>query len=128
VRRCPAIRWGLRLSVDNLYNHLKRLRCLCLRTWPNGDEGLIMKSSREWIGRPGAAQQLQELGQRVRALRLARGLSQNDLARPYSRAYMSLLEAGGISPSPRAIETLATRLGVHPEAFVSRGGPSEMSR
>jgi transcriptional regulator with XRE-family HTH domain len=58
-----------------------------------------------------------ELGQRVRALRLSRGLSQADLARPYSRAYVSLLESGGIDPSPRALETLAGRLGVSPDAL-----------
>jgi transcriptional regulator with XRE-family HTH domain len=58
-----------------------------------------------------------ELGRRVRALRLSRGLSQADLARPYSRAYASLLESGGIDPSPRALESLAGRLGVSPDAL-----------
>ena len=77
-----------------------------------------MKSSREWIGRPRAEEQLHELGQRVRAVRLARGLSQRDLAGPYSRAFVSLLEAGGIAPSPRAIQTLAARLGIDPEALI----------
>ena len=87
-----------------------------------------MKSSREWIGRRRAEEELHELGQWVRALRLARGLSQNDQARPYSRAFVSLLEAGGISRSPRAIETLAARLGVHPQVLTARRGPSEMSQ
>jgi transcriptional regulator with XRE-family HTH domain len=86
-----------------------------------------MQSSRKWIGRPRAGEELQKLGQRVRALRLARGLSQNELAQPYSRAFVSLLEAGGIAPSPRAIETLAARLGIDPEALIGGEGPCEMS-
>lgn len=60
-----------------------------------------------------------ELGRRIRALRLARGLSQEDLAGPYSRAYVSLIEAGGIQPSERGIQTLAERLGVEPSAIVA---------
>jgi transcriptional regulator with XRE-family HTH domain len=64
-----------------------------------------------------------ELGQRVRALRLSRGLSQADLARPYSRAYVSLLESGGIDPSPRALETLAARLGVSPDVLMRQRLP-----
>ncbi len=52
------------------------------------------------------------LGRRIRAIRMERGLTQADLAGPYSRAYISLLEAGGIEPSSRALETLAARLGV----------------
>jgi transcriptional regulator with XRE-family HTH domain len=54
------------------------------------------------------------VGQRIRSIRVSKGLTQADLAGPYSRAYISLLEAGGIAPSPRAVETLAARLGVEP--------------
>ncbi len=51
-------------------------------------------------------------GRRVRTIRMAKGLTQAQLAGPYSRAYISLLEAGGIEPSSRALQTLAERLGV----------------
>ena len=60
------------------------------------------------------------VGQQVRSIRLAKGLSQADLAGPYSRAYISLLEAGGIAPSARAVQTLAERLGVEPSVLRPR--------
>jgi len=81
-----------------------------------------MIPSRERTPQPRRDDQRLEFGQWLRTLRLARGLSQNDLAGPYSRAYVSLLEAGGISPSERAIDTLAVRLGVHPDALARPPG------
>lgn len=60
------------------------------------------------------------LGQRIRRLRLARGLTQIELAEPaYSAAYVSTIEAGRRNPSPAAIKYLAERLGVHPEELAT---------
>jgi transcriptional regulator with XRE-family HTH domain len=53
------------------------------------------------------------IGQRVRRLRLKRGLSQRELAGPgVSYAYVSRIENGGRKPSLKALRLLAQRLGV----------------
>jgi transcriptional regulator with XRE-family HTH domain len=53
--------------------------------------------------------------QRLRALRLARGMTQRDLARSahITFSYVSRLEAGGASPGIDLLERLAQALGVH---------------
>lgn len=52
------------------------------------------------------------VGRRVRELRLARGLSQAQIAgEGVSASYASLIESGRRQPSPAALETLARRLG-----------------
>jgi transcriptional regulator with XRE-family HTH domain len=54
--------------------------------------------------------------QRLRRLRLARGLSQRAVSEPgISYAYVSRLESGQRQPSVKAIRRLAARLGVSPE-------------
>jgi tetratricopeptide (TPR) repeat protein len=56
------------------------------------------------------------LGERLRRLRLERGLAQRDLATPgVSAAYVSRIEAGQRQPSARAIRLLAAQLRVSPE-------------
>jgi transcriptional regulator with XRE-family HTH domain len=56
------------------------------------------------------------VGSRVKRLRLARGLSQRDLAAPgVSYAYISRIEAGARTPSVKALRQLAKRLGVSVE-------------
>jgi tetratricopeptide (TPR) repeat protein len=53
------------------------------------------------------------LGERVRALRVARGLSQADLAgKDFSKGFISLVETGRTRMSMRAAEIVAGRLGV----------------
>src|SRR5437763_16019644 len=53
------------------------------------------------------------IGQRLRRLRLERGLSQRELASPgVSYAYISRIEGGQRQPSLRAIRKLARALGV----------------
>ena len=53
------------------------------------------------------------IGQRVRRLRLKRGLSQRQLSGPgVSYAYVSRIESGGRRPSLKAMRLLAQRLGV----------------
>ncbi|MGH3050277.1 MAG: helix-turn-helix domain-containing protein, partial [Gaiellaceae bacterium] len=53
------------------------------------------------------------IGQRLRRLRLDRGLSQRELAAPgVSYAYISRIEAGTRQPSVKALRRLAAKLGV----------------
>jgi transcriptional regulator with XRE-family HTH domain len=56
------------------------------------------------------------LGRNVRAARLARGLSQEQLAfeAEMKRSYLSDLERGNRNPSVRALGRLAEALGVEP--------------
>jgi transcriptional regulator with XRE-family HTH domain/predicted negative regulator of RcsB-dependent stress response len=61
----------------------------------------------------GEGEQTESVGQRVRRLRIERGLSQRDLSGPgVSYAYISRIEAGYRSPSLKAMRMLARRLGV----------------
>ncbi len=56
------------------------------------------------------------IGQRLRRLRLERGLSQRELAGPgVSYAYISRIEAGARRPSVKALRMLAPKLGVSVE-------------
>jgi transcriptional regulator with XRE-family HTH domain len=53
------------------------------------------------------------IGERLRRLRLERGLSQRDLSeRGVSYAYISRIEAGARTPSVKAMRVLAQKLGV----------------
>ncbi len=53
------------------------------------------------------------IGRRVQQLRVARGLTQRQLAEPvYTPAYISTLEAGRVRPSDEALRHLSERLGV----------------
>ncbi|MFF8672441.1 tetratricopeptide repeat protein [Streptomyces sp. NPDC015242] len=53
------------------------------------------------------------IGRRVQRLRVARGLTQRQLAEPaYTPAYISTLESGRVRPSDDALRHLAGRLGV----------------
>jgi tetratricopeptide (TPR) repeat protein len=55
------------------------------------------------------------LGLRIKELRIALGLQQKDLtAGEFSQAYISLVEAGRLLPSTRALEVIAARLQVTP--------------
>src|SRR5689334_7303118 len=64
------------------------------------------------------------LGERVRRLRTARGLTQSELADTrVSKEYISQIETGKTRPTPRTLEWLAERLGVDP--FYLADGISE---
>jgi transcriptional regulator with XRE-family HTH domain len=66
------------------------------------------------------------LGTRLKRLRLARGMTQKELARPkYSYAYVSTIEAGRRTPSREAIEHFAARLGVTPDELIT-GRPADL--
>ena len=60
--------------------------------------------------------QVETIGQRLRRLRLERGLSQRELSeRGVSYAYISRIEAGARRPSVKALRMLARKLGVSPD-------------
>lgn len=64
-------------------------------------------------------------GQRLRALRLERGLSQAALADgELSTGYLSRLESGSRPPTKRVVKHLASRLGVSPAVFETRATSS----
>src|SRR3954464_13058743 len=61
------------------------------------------------------------MGERVRQLRIARGLTQTELAgERFSKEYVSQIERGKTRPTGETIEWLASRLGVDP-SFVETG-------
>src|SRR5437764_12019660 len=60
----------------------------------------------------------ESIGERLKRLRLERGLSQRDLSSPgVSYAYISRIEAGARSPSVKALRMLARKLGVSVESL-----------
>src|SRR5260370_27353553 len=68
------------------------------------------------------------IGQRLKRLRLERGLSQRELAAPgVSYAYISRIEAGTRQPSVKALRRLAAKLGVTADYLEtgSQLGPEE---
>lgn len=65
-----------------------------------------------------------ELGKRLRRLRLARGLTQADLAEPnYTHAHVSTIESGRRMPSEEALEFFAQKLGVDTEELATGRPP-----
>jgi transcriptional regulator with XRE-family HTH domain len=68
------------------------------------------------------------VGERVRALRLSRKLSQSQLARPdLSDSYVSLIESGKRTPTQSVIMTLAERLGCTPEFLADGAEPEHLT-
>lgn len=63
---------------------------------------------------------VQTLGRNVRAARQARGFSQEELAfaADMKRSYLSDLERGIRNPTVRALERLASALGIPPSALL----------
>jgi tetratricopeptide (TPR) repeat protein len=73
----------------------------------------------------GASTGASQLGERVRALRVAAGLTQSDLAGGrFSKEYISQIERGKTRPTESTIAWLAERLSVDP-AFVAAGVSTE---
>lgn len=61
------------------------------------------------------------IGARIRAARLAAGLTQRQLAEGrYTKAYISALEQGRAKPSMAALDFIADRLGLPPSGFLGR--------
>src|SRR5437868_15390699 len=68
------------------------------------------------------------LGERVRQLRVAAGLTQTDLAGDrFSKEYVSQIERGKTRPTRETIEWLAVKLGVDP-GFLERGVSADERR
>src|SRR5437588_11026565 len=65
------------------------------------------------------------LGERLRQLRVAAGLTQSELAGDrFSKEYVSQIERGKTRPTPGTIEWLADRLGVD-TGFLASGVPTD---
>lgn len=76
-----------------------------------------------------AAQPLPSFGQRLRARRVAAGLSQADVAGPgVSASYVSLLEAGKRVPTPAVVDHLARRLSCSADYLLTGVDPSVRER
>src|SRR4051812_29635934 len=70
----------------------------------------------------------EQVGERVRALRVQRGLSQEQVAGPgVSASYVSLIESGRRRPSPDALQALAVALGTSAE-FLAQGEGAALRR
>lgn len=72
-------------------------------------------------------------GQALRAVRLARGLSQEDFYEVSGRTYLSRLENQGASPSLAKVAQLAHAMGVHPLtlltlSFCTKGSTAEVDK
>ncbi len=66
------------------------------------------------------------IGTRLRHLRVARGMTQRELASPrYTHAYVSTIEAGRRQPSREAVEFFAAKLGVGVEELLT-GRPPDL--
>lgn len=68
----------------------------------------------------------QSVGAKIREARVAKRLTQSQLARPdFSVSYISAIERGQIHPSIRALEILATRLGLSSTQLLPSQVPGE---
>src|SRR3954471_8579545 len=69
------------------------------------------------------------LGERLRQLRVAAGLTQSELAGDrFSKEYVSQIERGKTRPTQETIEWLAARLGVDPSFLASGVSADERAR
>jgi transcriptional regulator with XRE-family HTH domain len=70
-----------------------------------------------WAPRPEFAS---ALGRELRAMRVALGLSQAEVAAPFTRAFVSSIEAGRVLPSLAALCVISGHLGVGPGELLVR--------
>ncbi len=67
------------------------------------------------------------IGSRLRRMRLAKGMTQRELASPnYTHAYVSTIEAGRRKPSREAVEYFAAKLGVGADELLT-GRPPDLA-
>src|SRR4051812_38937004 len=72
---------------------------------------------------PEASPAQETIGERLRRLRLERGLSQRELSEPgVSYAYISRIEGGARRPSVKALRMLARKLGVSADYLETGSG------
>jgi len=89
------------------------------RRWQRVKNGVQMASDTPATGR-------ESVGERLKRLRLARGLSQRELAAPgVSYAYISRIEAGTRQPSVKALRKLAAKLEISPD-YLETGSELDM--
>src|SRR5215203_510293 len=94
-------------------------------TAPVGLMPRVSLSDRTRTSSPGGSR----LGERVRQLRVAAGLTQTDLAgERFSKEYVSQIERGKTRPTQETIEWLAQRLGVDPGFLASGVSADERGR
>src|SRR6266487_2349211 len=86
-------------------------------------------ATRQQQQRLSAAQAGLRLGERLRQLRAAAGMTQTDLAGDrFSKEYVSQIERGKTRPTPETIEWLAQRLGVDAGFLVDGVSADERGR
>ena len=69
------------------------------------------------------------IGTRLKRLRLAKGLTQKELASPsYAPPYVSIIESGKRQPSRKALEHFASKLGVGVEELATGRSPALVAR
>jgi tetratricopeptide (TPR) repeat protein/DNA-binding XRE family transcriptional regulator len=79
--------------------------------------------------RPAQGSLRTSMGERVRQLRIARGLTQTELAgERFSKEYVSQIERGKTRPTGETVEWLALRLGVDPSFLETGVSSSERER
>jgi len=87
---------------------------------------LTIGYERAWKDRSVAKRE--DIGARLKRLRLERGLSQRDLSSPgISYAYISRIEGGARTPSLKALRQIAGKLGVTVE-HLETGEPTAVER
>src|SRR3954468_15573594 len=66
------------------------------------------------------------LGQRIRAARHERGMSQEQLAAPeFTKSYVSAVERGKTRPSLKALDLMSRRLGIPMSELLAAAPPTE---
>jgi len=91
---------------------------------PSQDEALAAAATAPAATTPSAP--ASRLGERLRSLRLAAGLTQSQVAGDrFSKEYISQIERGKTRPTPESIEWLAAQLGVDP-AFLGSGVSTDL--
>lgn len=79
----------------------------------------MAKSSNTFLLSEARLEQIRRrLGHEIRERRRAAGLTQAELGRPLTRAYVGMLEAGLALPSLPTLIVLAERLGITPEELI----------
>src|SRR5436305_12741178 len=87
-------------------------------TTPHMSDSAAIRQKQQRVS---AAEAGLRLGERLRQLRVAGGLTQSDLAgERFSKEYVSQIERGKTKPTRETVEWLAARLGVDP-GFLANG-------
>ena len=87
----------------------------------------MQSSIYQHLPRPGDAEPI-ELGERIRARRLALGMTQAELGAPFTKSYVSAIEHGRVLPSLQALWLIAGRLGVGIGELVGQVNPVATAR